>query len=601
MDAHRLLGDEIAYELQVRGLPVMRTVAENRSTLRGALRGEKEGLTPTCLQPVDFLDPIEELHICSGKLQDLEDDIQNFDADNRDSEYRRITSRLSHINLRLRRIVTLGPEQEQQRTDLCGRCLQLLDAVGLGVQSLRRETPDVPEVKDDEHVSLIDLDNPIEGSILDEPNPLVPVVAEEENRSRFSVSHHPHPSLPGVQLTMPSFGNFTEGVNHGRASRPTTPYVGSRGLITSTQRQEDRPRESTVRFESNSPRYPFERNPIRTEIPTFGALPTFNSTQNLNDRLQGLNFSNVPTSRETQFRPVSQGYLGPRETGYQNQSSMDFDITRWRIQFSGESSVTDFLERVEELRASRGISKPQLFRKAPELFAKTALRWYRTNTFESWDQLTARLKEDFTPYDYEFDLWEEIRRRTQGSRERVIDYVSAMESLFRKLGSGTPHEEVRVKMIRRNMLPYIQTQLSLHEIHSISDLVRLSRSTEHTAVRAEKFCPPPTNYRQLIEPELAYHKPTSATPLQPTISSVSSAEMVREVPTGGPSPPSRVEVLVPRETRNESRCFNCQETGHRFKTCSRPRRKFCFKCGHVDVTVYSCPQCSSKNQRESRH
>nr|CAH7731063.1 unnamed protein product [Callosobruchus chinensis] len=60
--------------------------------------------------------------------------------------------------------------------------------------------------------------------------------------------------------------------------------------------------------------------------------------------------------------------------------------------------------------------------------------------FRTWDELVVKLKQDFLPYDYEVDLWDEIRNRTQGSLERVVMFVAVMENLFNKLGSNKPSE-----------------------------------------------------------------------------------------------------------------------------------------------------------------
>nr|CAI5854858.1 unnamed protein product [Callosobruchus analis] len=125
--------------------------------------------------------------------------------------------------------------------------------------------------------------------------------------------------------------------------------------------------------------------------------------------------------------------------------------------------------------------------------------------FESWDDLADKLRSAFQPYDYEDSLWEEIRMRTQGAQEKVIIFVSVMENLFRKL-RVLPPEESRVRIIRRNMLPYIQTQMTLHTVRTVSELLNLSKSIEETAWRVQRFCPPPTNTRQLLEPELAYQE-----------------------------------------------------------------------------------------------
>lgn len=281
-------------------------------------------------------------------------------------------------------------------------------------------------------------------------------------------------------------------------------------------------------------------------------------------RLRELNFSNMSESFP-----------------YTNSRPPYLDVTKWKLKFDGESSVTNFLERLEELRISRGVTKEQLLRAAPELFTKEALYWFQTQQFSSWDHLECRLKEDFQPYDYELDLLEEIKKRTQGAKERVVTYVAAMKNLFRKLGPSMPNEESRVKMIRRNLLPNIQTPLALQDTPTISELIRLSRTIEETFHRATRFCPPPTNYKGLLEPELAYRKPFGS-----SSTCTSSVTPIEIKPHANDSP---------RESERSSvRCWNCKGYGHRFKKCPEPRKKFCFKCGKENAVA---SQCCQKNVR----
>lgn len=82
-----------------------------------------------------------------------------------------------------------------------------------------------------------------------------------------------------------------------------------------------------------------------------------------------------------------------------------------------------------------------------------------------------------------------------------------MENLFNNLGASRPTKEVRVKMIKRNLLPDLQTQLTFCSLDSFANLLRLYKAIEETMVRTQKFVPPPTNYRQLLESGMVYHKP----------------------------------------------------------------------------------------------
>jgi len=297
---------------------------------------------------------------------------------------------------------------------------------------------------------------------------------------------------------------------------------------------------------------------------------------NLAEKLQNFQFS--PSCGPQRERSLCHDFVPPA-----------YDISRWNLKYNGQSSVNDFLERVEELRTSRGVSKAQLLRSAPELFTKDALLWYRTGSFSGWDNLVCQLKESFQPFDYEYALWDEIRRRTQGSQERVLSFVVAMENLFRKLPS-MPSESTRLQIVQRNLLPYIQSRLAAHPISSFQELVKFSRAIEETEARIRRFAPPPTNYRQLLEPELAYHKPSYQ----------SAAIEIAETPVTETSSPDDLRIRSPFNVDAVSTpllCWNCNQPGHSFRQCNKPRNIFCYRCGKPDVTSKSCTKCT-KNVRQ---
>nr|CAI5846340.1 unnamed protein product [Callosobruchus analis] len=529
MDVNRLLSDELVYELRVRELPVYSTVAENRATLRGALRCEKQGLIG--LTKSSAFSPQSEYAICTDKLTELKRHIVQFDHTNKVNEYKRISTRLGHILARLKRVSEGNESLENVRSELIGKCLQLMDAL---------ETANTSELQGSSNqveTSLIDIDgeNKPECSILDDNSPLIPEVLQESNSVPPS-NDVVHAQTSSRQVHRSSVLEMTDEVEReieqmraqlrsenetmgrllGRGSQTqldsagTTHQAQSNPPLASNlsqrqatalsnqvpvSRQVD-PSTSTGVYPQQYCTYPSEPATYvpqaeRQHAVSFAPTPRHETSSGYSDAT-----SNVVANR------LSHMSLAEAHPDYSQQ------VYRWKLQFDGQSSVTSFLERISEMQSSRGVSDSQLLRAGPEIFTKDALLWYRTRKFESWSQLVDQLRADFLPYDYEYDLWEEIRRRTQGATEKVLIYVSVMENLFNRLGSSKPDEEARVRIIQRNLLPHIQSQLSLQQPRTISELLRLCRMVEETAIRAQRFCPPTTNHRQLLEPDLAYQRPT---------------------------------------------------------------------------------------------
>ncbi|KAJ8970821.1 hypothetical protein NQ314_001012, partial [Rhamnusium bicolor] len=193
---------------------------------------------------------------------------------------------------------------------------------------------------------------------------------------------------------------------------------------------------------------------------------------------------------------------------YDQTASKPISVSKWDVHFDGKGSVFNFLERLEELRVSRGATKAQLLRAAAELFRGDALIWYRSfikDKVYSWDELVVRLKSAFLPYHHEREIWNEIKRRTQGNPEPVLVYIAVMENYFNRL-SRKPDEGERVQLIRERLLPYLQMHLASQcvrePIQSIEDLVRACRNLEETYLHTRNIPPPPTNHRNLLEPTL---------------------------------------------------------------------------------------------------
>lgn len=245
-------------------------------------------------------------------------------------------------------------------------------------------------------------------------------------------------------------------------------------------------------------------------------------------------------------------------------------VMRWNLKYSGDNkvlSLSAFLERVEELMVARNVTKKQTFDSALDLFSGRALVWYRSvrKTLSNWDELVDALRAEFQPLDYDEQLYDEIRRRTQGSNESISLYISIMSNLFTRLSFVVP-ETNQLRIISRNLSPFYQSQLALADIQTLDELKALGRKLERCKAYVETYVPPPRR-NQSLEPDLAC---------------VSSSSSLASVET---------------THKTALKCWNCGELGHLAIRCSRPPRKHCYKCGEPEVTVRNCPRCTLNSRR----
>lgn len=556
MDPNRLLSDELTFELRMRRLPVGNTVAEKRAVLREALKEEKSGKTYSFQMNLDFG---TELEICRSKLEDLEKDVLRFNHSNRENEFKRIFSRLLHVTSRLDQLTGNVMKDEVARLEQMNRCTQLIGDLNLVYEGLSSSISRrlghlmVGQTDAQKDQSILDIENPpIQGSI-QEPTVSFDLIQLEQVRS----------GLQNYQTSKDCYENLCAGPS-------------ARSLACHTEDNfSQRPSASKIRFIENE-----EFSPDLEEI-------SQRATASSSIRAEPHKWVPEPYEQHggQSYHPSRTFFLPGG--GYNERGSID--IYRWSIKFNGKTSVADFLERIEEVRLARGVSHEQLLRAAPEIFTQEALLWYRTKKFTTWSELTSQLREAFRPYDYENSLWDEIRRRSQGAQEKVLTYVVCMENLFRKL-DAPPKEHLKLSMIRRNLLPHFQTQLALHHVQSIDELIHLCKAIEETELRVQKFIPPPSSSRHLLEPELAYKRPVSH---QAAAVSLVNSNNTQRSGVSESQPPSSSSSFP-------TRCWNCGKSTHKFRACTEPRRKFCFKCGLEQVTVESCPHCRKNFKRDQK-
>ncbi|KAJ8932542.1 hypothetical protein NQ314_014592, partial [Rhamnusium bicolor] len=246
-------------------------------------------------------------------------------------------------------------------------------------------------------------------------------------------------------------------------------------------------------------------------------------------------------------------------------------VRDWGLKFTGrpgDMSFTTFLERVEEKRRSRGISRARLFTDAVDLFESDAHTWYNLvkNWATDWESLIELMREQFLPENFDRDLFEEIKRRTQGSQESIGLYIASMIGLFNKMRTPIA-EKTQLEMILERIDPYYHPFLAFENITSVTQLLTYCRKLDVKRGLAKSYIPLPPKKKSLV-PELAYASTSTS------VSSSHSSLVVGEVPT----------------TRSVTiKCFNCDQVGHRHRTCPSPKKIFCFNCGKKDVTIRSCP------------
>ncbi|KAM3962339.1 LOW QUALITY PROTEIN: uncharacterized protein ACR2FA_003575 [Aphomia sociella] len=180
-------------------------------------------------------------------------------------------------------------------------------------------------------------------------------------------------------------------------------------------------------------------------------------------------------------------------------------VHKLNCRFNGKTCIKAFLQRLDELCLSRGVSEIRLFNSAAELFTEEALCWYRgiRSEVNSWAELKALLLDEYLPADYDHRLLQEIRSRTQGADESIVNYLSIMQNYFSRLSQPLPNQE-KLNIVLFNIRPFYTSQLALTPIDSWSELKQQCRLLECARQRSGNFIEPPRVTSSYLAPDLGY-------------------------------------------------------------------------------------------------
>ncbi|KAI5750819.1 hypothetical protein M8J77_001524 [Diaphorina citri] len=166
--------------------------------------------------------------------------------------------------------------------------------------------------------------------------------------------------------------------------------------------------------------------------------------------------------------------LAPRRRASYAMEGRDREIYKWKLRFSGDDpqvSLEAFLASVEDKRISRRVSERDLFAGVADLLEGTALQWYRNrrSEFHSWGEFVHSLRSSFQDPNYNENLLDEIRRRTQAPGERAVHYITKMEGLYSRLTLPVSEAD-KLRVISRNVSPEFQLPLQTMRYRTVREL-----------------------------------------------------------------------------------------------------------------------------------
>lgn len=275
-----------------------------------------------------------------------------------------------------------------------------------------------------------------------------------------------------------------------------------------------------------------------------------------------------------------QGGASPK--GLSDTHSPGFPVHKWNLVYDGSTCVRSFIERVEELADSRGVSKSDLFSSAIELFTGDALNWFRVNRsiFNSWCEIVAGLKDEFELLDQDKRLVAQLRATCQTPKENLGSFITKVLLINNRLSKKLPEDEI-LDILQCNMLPRYIHKLSLTEISNIASLKKYGKMIELADSRSDARNHPgfQTNHHQTS----SNSSNTKANNNSANNNSFNNMYKIRENFQNNRN--------IPNFRKNQN-FFNNSNRSPNNVNFREPVR--CFRCGRHGVKA---PDCTCKNRK----
>lgn len=281
-------------------------------------------------------------------------------------------------------------------------------------------------------------------------------------------------------------------------------------------------------------------------------------------------------NRAASTRPTAIDYSTDRPDRISNL------ISNWKIKFSGavnDLPIEDFIYRVNCLTYQYFNGNFELlYQFANLLFSGPALAFYwrvhRTVGHMDWFGLCNRLRERYQDQRTDRDIKNTMRRRKQGSNESFDEFLDAMLAIADSLREPMSETDIIIE-IRHNLKPELKHEL----LHIDTPNLAILRKECH---RHEEF------FRNIKS------KPFTRANVPKRL--INSIIHEKDSESQSEEEPEVVDEICAMRAKDKLKCWNCDELGHRYHDCLKPRRVFCYGCGLLDSYKPSCVNCKSLSE-----
>lgn len=174
--------------------------------------------------------------------------------------------------------------------------------------------------------------------------------------------------------------------------------------------------------------------------------------------------------------------------------------------YHDRTSANEYLDRLQYYQQATGLSDAELLaRVVPASLTEQAARWFRLagHRARTVEEFRANFREEFLPANYEWRLRRELELRTQHPDESLLEYVRAMDELYR-LASPLATDADKVERVTRQAHPTFAAYFRGCRYRDLDELATEAKRIQGDILAARAYRPPPPAALSL-EPRCAWN------------------------------------------------------------------------------------------------
>lgn len=266
-------------------------------------------------------------------------------------------------------------------------------------------------------------------------------------------------------------------------------------------------------------------------------------------------------------------------------------VENWDIMFSGDTKsmqVEDFLNRVKKLAKHERVNKMELLDKIHYKLKGEASDWWftREDHCTTWEKFESEIRFRFGNPNRDRGIRSQLRELRQKRGETFVAFVTEIEKLNQCL--KRPHSSRTIfEIVWENMRPHYRSKLATKRVRDLEHLLDLNHRIDATDPNLYRSSQNSRNDVYNINSHVYSNSEEDYSSTEEF--AINALQRKLKISRDSQKPIVSTHTQKPHTTDLATvKCWNCQKTGHHWRTCKEPKLIFCYACGNLGRTTKTC-------------